>query len=148
MESMLRRVVLGGGLSLLAAGAVGAQAPAPSHKWSANLIFRGIRGGGEVRVEAGKKETESRVRLTMRNAPINRQVAWDVVAGSCGDEGRPVAAAAAFRQILTGNDGGGMASATVPRLTPGQRYYVRLFDPATPPIDNAVFVCANLSEEP
>jgi hypothetical protein len=132
----------------VAGRAASAQGATPSHKWSAMLLFRGQRGGGEARVEPGKRDTESRVRLTMRNLPINVQVAWDVVAGSCGDEGRPVAAAAAFRQVLSGNDGGGMVSATIPRLTPGQRYYVRVYDPSTPPLDAQVFVCANLSEEP
>jgi hypothetical protein len=145
---MLRSRLLPLVLVVVSARISAAQVSAPSNKWSAALQFRTIRGGGEVRVEAGKKDTESRVRLTMRNLPINRQVAWDVVAGSCNDEGRPVAAAAAFRQVLTGNDGGGMVSATVPRLTPGQRYYVRVFDPATPPMDAQAFVCANLSEEP
>jgi hypothetical protein len=145
---ILRRLVLPMTMLVAAAHTSQAQLAAPSNKWSANLQFRSIRGGGEVRVEPGKKDSESRVRLVMRNLPINRQVAWDVVAGSCNDEGRPVAAAAAFRQVLTGNDGGGMVSATVPRLTPGQRYYVRVFDPATPPLDAQVFVCANLSEEP
>jgi hypothetical protein len=135
---------------LLAASAVSveAQVTTVSNKWSANVQFRSGRGGGELRVEAGKKDTESRVRLTMRNLPINRQLAWDVVSGSCNDEGRPVAAAAAFRQVLSGNDGGAMVSATVPRLTPGQRYYVRVFDPGTPPMDGQAFACVNLSEEP
>ncbi|MCU0648930.1 MAG: hypothetical protein MUF00_13090 [Gemmatimonadaceae bacterium] len=124
-----------------------AQSVSASNKWSATLLFRGSRGGGDVRVEPGKKDGESRVRLSLRTMPINTQVAWDVVAGSCGDEGRPAAAAAAFRQVLIGNDGAAMVSATIPRLTPGQRYYVRVFDPSTPPIDAQVFVCANLSEE-
>jgi hypothetical protein len=86
--------------------------------------------------------------LTLRLIPINRQVAWDIVAGRCGDEGRPIAAAAAFRQILSRNDGSGDGIATVPVLEPGKPYYVRVFSPGEVPSDRAGYGCANLSEVP
>ncbi len=141
------------GISLLAVSThVDAQDSAAvadkSGKWSATMsTLNGLRGAADLRVEpqGGK---ESRARLSIRNAPINRQLAWDIVAGSCGDEGRPVAAGAAFRQILTRNDGTGDGTARFPKLEPGKRYYVRLFEPSQVPGDRNGFGCANLSEEP
>jgi hypothetical protein len=140
--------VSAGLLSSAVLSAQPATAVAPSDRWSAQLVLTGLRGGGELRVEPGRRDAESRVRLVLRNLPMNRPVGWDVVRGSCGDEGAPVAAAAAFRPLVTGTDGGAMGTATVPRLTPGQRYYARVFDPAEPPLDARVWGCANLSEQP
>ena len=148
-----QHILAAGAVALLTAVApLGAQdstaaAPKGSGKWSASIgSLTGIRGAADVRVEA-RNDKESRARLTVRSTPINRQIAWDIVAGSCGDDGRPVAAAAAFRRLLTRNDGGGDAMATFPRLESGKRYYVRVFDPQEPPADRSGFGCANLSEE-
>jgi hypothetical protein len=123
--------------------------PAGSGKWQGAIptLNGGVRGAADVAVQS-QGDKESRVRVTVRNMPINRQVAWDVVAGSCGDEGRPVAAGAAFRMLLTRNDGSGDAMARVPRLEAGKRYYVRLFNPGEVPSDRAGLACANLSEVP
>ncbi len=147
------RLTLSAGLYVLMAPAAlraqdGAAVAGKSGKWSATMsTLNGLRGAVDLRVEpqGGK---DSRARLSIRNAPINRPLAWDVVAGSCGDEGRPVAAGAAFRQILTRNDGTGDATARIPKLEPGKRYYVRLFEPSQVPDDRTGFGCANLSEEP
>ncbi len=147
------RFALCAGLSVLVAPAAlraqdSAAVAGKSGKWSATMsTLNGLRGAADLRVEpqGGK---DSRARLSIRNAPINRQLAWDIVAGSCGDEGRPVAAGAAFRQILTRNDGTGDATARISKLETGKRYYVRLFEPSQVPGDRTGFGCANLSEEP
>jgi hypothetical protein len=152
-SSSLIRFTLSAGLCVLVAPAVlraqdSAAVLGKSGKWSAAMsTLNGLRGAADLRVEpqGGK---DSRARLSIRNAPINRQLAWDIVAGSCGDEGRPVAAGAAFRQILTRNDGTGDATARIPKLEPGKRYYVRLFEPSQVPGDRTGVGCANLSEEP
>ena len=44
-------------------------------------------------------------------------------------------------------DGGGTASANVPILESGKKYYVRVFDPQTAATDASAFGCANLSEK-
>jgi hypothetical protein len=125
-----------------------APAAAPSGKWTATIAqLNTLRGAADLTV-APKGSKESRAKLSLRLIPINRQVAWDIVAGRCGDEGRPVAAAAAFRQILSRNDGSGDGMATIPVLEPGKPYYVRVFSPGEVPSDRAGFGCANLSEVP
>ncbi len=119
-----------------------------SGKWTATIAQLNIlRGSADLSV-APKGAKESRVKLSLRLVPINRQVAWDIVAGRCGDEGRPVSAAAAFRQILTRNDGSGEGMATIPLLEAGKPYYVRVFSPGEVPSDRAGYGCANLSELP
>jgi hypothetical protein len=120
----------------------------PSGKWTATIAqLNVLRGAADLTVSP-KGEKESRAKLSLRLVPINRQVAWDIVAGRCGDEGRPVAAAAAFRQILSRNDGSGEAMATLPVLEPGKPYYIRVFSPGEVPADRGGFGCANLSEVP
>lgn len=120
---------------------------AGSGKWAGSIgQMSGIRGSADFRAEPkGKKDT--RITLTVRNTPINRQIAWEVVSGSCGDDGRPVAAGAAFRQLLTRNDGGGDAMATVPKLESGKRYYARVFNPTDAASDTG-YGCTNLTEQP
>jgi hypothetical protein len=129
---------------------VAAQDAAPttvSGKWSATLVFTG-RMAGELRVERGKKDTESQARIELRNAPINRQIAWDIAEGVCGDNAQPITARARFRQMLISNDGSGNLRVTVPRLQPGKRYYVRVFDAGEQGDDRSGLSCVNLSEEP
>ena len=129
-----------------------AQEPAalakPSGKWVATIAqLTELRGAAELSVSP-KGDKESRLKLSLRLVPINRQVSWDVVAGRCGDEGRPLAAAAAFRQILTRNDGSGEGMGTVPSLETGKPYYLRVFAPGVVPSDRGGYGCANLSEVP
>ncbi len=119
-----------------------------SGKWTATIAqLNVLRGAAELSVSP-KGEKESRAKLSLRLVPINRQVGWDIVAGHCGDEGRPVSAAAAFRQILSRNDGSGEGMATVPTLESGKPYYVRVFSPGEVPSDRGGYGCANLSEIP
>ena len=150
--------VLGASLSAIALCAVvgtpvaaqdSAQAaPAGSGKWAGSIIsLSNLRGAADIRVEP-KGAKDSRAKLTIRSAPINRQIAWDIAVGSCGDDGRPVAAGAAFRQLLTRNDGSGDAMATIPKLESGKRYYARVFDPGSTPSDLGGYGCTNLSEQP
>ena len=122
--------------------------PKASGKWTATIAqLNTLRGAADVSVSP-RGEKESRAKLSLRLVPINRQVAWDIVQGRCGDEGRPVSAAAAFRQILSRNDGSGEGMATVPALQAGKPYYVRVFSPGEVPSDRAGYGCANLSEVP
>lgn len=136
--------------SLVAQDSSPAKQTGASGKWNASvntLSGTNMRGSADLRVEA-RNEKESRARLSVRSVPINRQLAWDIVMGSCGDEGKPVAAAAAFRVLLTRNDGGGETMANVPKLVSGQRYYVRVYAQGEPATDRTAFGCANLSEAP
>jgi hypothetical protein len=154
LPRIVRRGIAGAGWALAATLPLSLQAqdaaplPAPSGKWIATIAqLNVLRGAADLSV-APKGSKESRAKLTLRLIPINRQVAWDIVAGRCGDEGRPIAAAAAFRQILSRNDGSGDGIATVPVLEPGKPYYVRVFSPGEVPSDRAGYGCANLSEVP
>ena len=121
--------------------------PLSDAKWAGSIVaLNTIRGSASLTIEP-PNATDARVRLQLRAVPINLRVSWDVVAGSCGDEGRPVAAAAAFRQILTRNDGSGDVQVTLPKLARGKRYYFRVFAPGEVPADRGGYGCANLSED-
>ncbi len=136
------------GTPLAAQDSAQASAAQGSGKWAGSIIsLSSLRGAADIRVEP-KGAKDSRAKITIRSAPINRQIAWDIVAGSCGDDGRSVAAGAAFRQLLTRNDGSGDAMATIPKLESGKRYYARVFDPGSTPSDLGGFGCTNLSEQP
>ncbi len=122
-------------------------APPSDAKWAGSIVaLNTIRGSASLTIEP-RNATDARIRLQLRAVPINLRVSWDVVAGSCGDEGRPVAAAAAFRQILTRNDGSGDVQVTLPKLARGKRYYFRVFAPGEVPADRGGYGCANLSED-
>lgn len=106
-----------------------------------------IRGSADLTIEP-RNEKQARAKLVLRNAPNDRQVAWDIVEGRCGSEGQPVAPQPSFRQVRTGLDGQGEATSNVPVLDPTKQYYVRVFDPSTPASDRSAYGCANLSEKP
>ncbi|MCC6318755.1 MAG: hypothetical protein IT361_13825 [Gemmatimonadaceae bacterium] len=120
---------------------------AQSGKWVGTIAQMSGGGAADISVEP-RGGDKSRARITFRNAKGAIQLAWDIVAGSCRDEGAPVAPQPAFNQIQTQMDGGGSGTATIPKLESGKRYYVRVFDPQTAPTDAAAFGCANLSEKP
>lgn len=134
-------------LSLLVPG-VSASAqdavPTSSGKWVAQFVGR---TGADVRVEPGKKDSESQVRFEVRNAGINKRIAWDIARGVCGDNAQSVVALAKFRVIQTGNDGSGSARVTIPKLESNARYYARMFEPGES-VDDRSVQCVNLSETP
>ncbi len=144
---LLLAAVLAGSAPFARLAAQEGAVPGASGKWSATLVFTG-RMAGELRVEKAKKDTESQARIELRNGAINRQVAWDIAEGVCGDNAQPIAARAKFRQMLTSNDGSANVRVTIPRLQPGKRYYVRVFDPSESGDDRSGLSCVNLSEEP
>jgi hypothetical protein len=76
------------------------------------------------------------------------RLAWDIVEGSCRDEGKPIAPQPTFGTIQVQLDGSGTATVNVPKLESGKRYYVRVFDPQTPATDASAYGCANISEKP
>jgi hypothetical protein len=130
-------------LALVAPVAVQAQ----SGKWVATISQLGSAGGAaDITVES-RNEKQSRVKITFRNTRRDMRLAWDVVSGNCREEGAPIAPAAAFNQVQTQMDGGGTASANVPKLQSGKSYYVRVYDPQTAPTDASAFGCGNLSEK-
>ncbi len=142
-------------LSRALMGAVGAVAllspavaEAQSGKWVGTVsTLRSAGGSADITIEP-RGEKQSRVRLTVRNVNRDMRIAWDIVAGQCRDNGAPIAPQAAFTQLQSQMDGGGSATANVPKLTSGQPYYVRVFDPQLSPTDDNVWGCANLAEKP
>jgi len=121
--------------------------PAQSGKWFATVNQLRNGGSADLVIES-RNEKQSRARITFRNGSRDMRIAWDIVAGSCNDQGAPIAPQATFTQAQTQMDGGGTVSATIPKLESGKRYYVRVFDPQTTPTDQNVWGCANISEKP
>ena len=118
-----------------------------SGKWFATVNQLRNGGSSDVTIES-RNDKQSRAKITFRNGNRDMRIAWDIVAGNCNDQGAPIAAQAAFTQAQTQMDGGGSATATVPKLESGKRYYVRVFDPQVAPNDQNVWGCANISEKP
>ncbi len=123
-------------------------AHAQSGKWVATLSQLGSAGGAADVTVDPRNEKQSRAKITFRNTKRDMRLAWDIVVGNCREEGAPIAAAAAFTQVQTQMDGGGTASANVPKLESGKSYYVRVYDPQTLVTDASAFGCGNLSEKP
>ena len=122
--------------------------PAQSGKWVGTISqLRTAGGAADITVEP-RNERQSRVKIVFRNTRRDMRLAWDIVAGNCGDEGAPIAPQAAFTQVQTQMDGSGTVTSNVPKLESGKLYYVRVFDPQTAPRDAQAFGCANLSEKP
>ena len=128
--------------------AVPATAQAQSGKWVATISQLGSAGGAADVTVDPRNEKQSRAKISFRNTKRDMRLAWDIVVGNCRDEGAPIAAQAAFTQVQTQLDGGGTASANVPKLESGRQYYVRVFDPQTAPTDASAFGCGNLNEKP
>jgi hypothetical protein len=138
---------LGFALGLLVAVGAPRTEPAQSGKWVATITqLRNGGGAADVTIEP-RNERQSRVKITFRNTRRDMRLAWDIVVGRCGDEGTPIAAQAAFTQVLTQMDGGGTVTSNVPKLESGKLYYVRVFDPQVPATDASAFGCGNLSEK-
>jgi hypothetical protein len=142
-----RRIVARLGALAVAALLVPAAASAQSGKWVATINqIRTAGGSADLTIEP-RNEKQSRVKVSVRNVNRDMRIAWDIVEGQCRDNGAPIAAQAAFTQIQSQMDGGGSATANVPKLETGKNYYVRIFDPQVSPTDNNVWGCANISEK-
>ena len=123
-----------------------ARATAQSGKWVATISQMSIAGAADLTVDP-RNEKQSRAKIVFRNIKRDMRLAWDIVEGNCRDEGRPIAAQAAFTVIQTQMDGGGTATSNVPKLESGKKYYVRVFDPQVIATDANAFGCANMSEK-
>jgi hypothetical protein len=137
---------------MVAVGAVALLSPAlaaaQSGKWVGTVNqIRSAGGSADFTIDP-RNEKQSRVKVSVRNVNRDMRIAWDIVEGQCRDNGAPIAPQAAFTQIQSQMDGGGTATANVPKLVSGKRYYVRIFDPQVSPTDENVWGCANISEKP
>lgn len=131
----------------LLAVALPSAASAQSGKWTATILQLSIRGSADITIEP-RNEKESKAKISFRNTANDRQLAWDIAEGRCGQEGNSIATLATFRQVRTGLDGQGQATSNVPLLQSGKAYYVRVFNPDVQPQDSGALGCANLSEKP
>ena len=139
---------LGFALSVILVAAVAPRPePAQSGKWVATISqLRNAGGAADITVEP-RNERQSRVKIMFRDTRRDMRLAWDIVAGNCGDDGAPIAPLAAFTQVQTQMDGSGTVTSNVPKLESAKRYYVRVFDPQSPATDASAFGCGNLSEK-
>ena len=142
----LSRALMGaiGAVVLLSPAVVEAQ----SGKWVGTVNqIRSAGGSADFTIDP-RNEKQSRVKVSVRNVNRDMRIAWDIAEGQCRDNGAPIAPQAAFTQIQSQMDGGGTATANVPKLESGKKYYVRIFDPQISPTDENVWGCANISEKP
>ncbi|MBM4193682.1 MAG: hypothetical protein FJ202_04790 [Gemmatimonadetes bacterium] len=146
MRTLTRSAIIAFGLGLAVAVVPGA-GHAQTGKWVATITQLTNGGGAADLTVEPRNDKQSRVKITFRNTRRDMQLAWDIVVGSCRDEGAPIAAQAAFTQVQTQLDGGGSATANLPKLESGKKYYVRVFNPKSVPTDSNAYGCANLSEK-
>lgn len=143
-----RRIVAPLSALVFAALLAPASASAQSGKWVGTVNQIRTAGGSADFTIDPRNEKQSRVKVSVRNVSRDMRIAWDIVEGQCRDNGAPIAPQATFTQIQSQMDGGGTASANVPKLVSGKNYYVRVFDPQNAPTDDNVWGCANISEKP
>lgn len=132
---------------VVAAAAVPGEAGAQTGKWVATITQLSNGGGAADITVDPRNDKQSRAKITFRNTKRDMRLAWDIVVGSCRDEGVPIAPQAAFTLVQTQMDGGGSVSANVPKLESGKKYYVRVFDPQSAATDASAYGCGNLSEQ-
>jgi len=145
------RVARGGALGLVAivlASTTARPAAAQSGAWVATVSQLGSAGGSADLTVESRNDKQSRAKIVLRNTKRDMRLAWDIAEGNCRDEGKPIAPQAVFTVIQTQMDGSGTATANIPKLESGKRYYVRVFDPQTAATDASAFGCANISEKP
>ncbi len=118
-----------------------------SGKWIGTIVQLGIKGSADLSIEP-RNDKQSKAKISFRSTANDRQLAWDIVQGRCGEEGLPIAPAAAFRQVRTGLDGQGEATSNIPLLVSGKQYYFRVYSPGEQPTDRGGFGCANINEKP
>jgi hypothetical protein len=147
MRPVARSLVLALAVTMGCAAAPNS-ATAQSGTWVATITQMSSAGGTAELTIQPRNDKQSRARIVLHNTKRDMRLAWDIVEGSCRDEGKPVAAQAAFITIQTQLDGSGTATANIPKLESGKRYYVRVFDPQTAARDASAFGCANISEKP
>jgi len=121
---------------------------AQSGKWVATISQLTTAGGSADLTVEPRNDKQSRARINFQNTKRDLRLSWDIVEGSCRDEGKPIAPQATFGRVQTQMDGTGSVTANVPKLESGKRYYVRVFDPQTPVTDESAYGCANISEKP
>ena len=143
-----RRIVASLSTVVVAALFAPSAASAQSGKWVGTVNQIRTAGGSADFTIDPRNEKQSRVKVTVRNVNRDMRIAWDIVEGQCRDNGAPIAPQATFTQIQSQMDGGGTATANVPKLVSGKNYYVRIFDPQNSPTDDNVWGCANISEKP
>ena len=82
---------------------------------------------GTVRLEPTGKPNEYRAKVSVRGAPIDQQMPWEIRSGNCGENGQQVGSQAAFRTLSVRSDGTGDVNATlVLPLVDGQTYSVNV----------------------
>ena len=86
-------------------------------------------------------------RITLRYAPPNEEMPWDLAEGRCGSENRPVAFGASYRPIPTRGDGTAEMVATVEvTLAGGGVYHARLYRTRQPVVPQEPIACAELTD--
>ena len=151
MTTSTLRFARGGAIGLLAVLLVStapSSAAAQSGAWVATVSQLGNAGGSADLTIEPRNDKQSRAKIVFRNTKRDMRLAWDIAEGNCRDDGKPIAPQAVFTAIQTQMDGSGTATANIPKLESGKRYYVRVFDPQSPATDASAFGCANISEKP
>ena len=96
--------------------------------WGGEL--RGIGGWANLRGSAYARETESgtMVSLTLERGVAGAAYAWEVLEGTCGSQGRPVAEVLTLPGIFLDDAGRGSAVGSLPtKLVRGRPYYINVY---------------------
>jgi hypothetical protein len=129
--------------ALLAVGTLAAQDP----KIIATLVptSAGGRLQGTLSLQRGRKDGESRARVTLVSAPANAQLGWVVRLGQCGENGAELGPLAAYRPLMTRGDGSVELAVNLPFALPrANAYHVDILRERG---SSDVIACGGLSEE-
>jgi hypothetical protein len=82
---------------------------------------------GSLRLEPTGKPNELRAKVSVRGAPVDQQMPWEIRSGNCGENGDQLGAQAAYRTISVRSDGTGDVTATLKiTLEAGKTYSVNI----------------------
>lgn len=92
--------------------------------------IRGIGGWGTLRGSAYALEADTgmTVSITLERGVAGAAYSWEILEGTCGSQGRPLAEITTLPGIFLDATGRGSAVGTLPRkLTRGGQYYINVY---------------------
>jgi hypothetical protein len=130
----------------LAAQPVTKDASAPAPKLVATLVPGGAgRLQGTLTLEKGRKDNESRARVTLLNAPASAQLGWVIRKGACGENLGELGSIAAYRPLQTRGDGSVELAVYLPMALPSSgAYHIDILQERG---SDVVLACGGISED-
>ena len=118
-------------------------------RWRASLVTPATLAGavqinGSATMQPGKNTDDTNFSLNVANATPGGVHPWQVHRGQCGADEGILGTAGAYRALKVGDDGRGIATATIPMTTPSSGNYVVTVQASAANAETVV-ACGNLA---